>query len=185
MTLANKLGSFSEEFASAKAAFVERGKATFNEALKEFFDASPKVWCIAWAQYTPYFNDGDACTFSVHDVFAYSDKAKEASIEELAHESDGEAYGLLQKPHDLAASWAASWLEKNPDIRERYQKENARIAAEFGDGGERFMSDFDALTSFISANDELMQDLYGDHVVVQIRRTETGVESVVEEHEHD
>ncbi|WP_074344742.1 hypothetical protein [Mycobacteroides abscessus] len=30
--------------------------------------AFPEVVSVRWTQYTPYFNDGDACTFSVHEA---------------------------------------------------------------------------------------------------------------------
>jgi hypothetical protein len=35
---------------------------------KKIFDQYPEVHAIAWTQYTPYFNDGDACEFNIHDI---------------------------------------------------------------------------------------------------------------------
>lgn len=35
--------------------------------LMEFIKANPQVTAIKWTQYTPYFNDGDACVFRVQD----------------------------------------------------------------------------------------------------------------------
>lgn len=32
-------------------------------AFAEQFKANPSVKCMVWTQYTPYFNDGDPCTF--------------------------------------------------------------------------------------------------------------------------
>lgn len=32
--------------------------------LQSFFNVYPEVTAVRWAQYTPYFNDGDSCTFS-------------------------------------------------------------------------------------------------------------------------
>jgi hypothetical protein len=34
-------------------------------AFAEQFAANPAVKCMIWTQYTPYFNDGDPCTFRV------------------------------------------------------------------------------------------------------------------------
>jgi len=52
----------------------EAAKATFKDLVKvgfaEFFVAHPEIQAIKWKQYTPYFNDGDACVFSVHDWYA-------------------------------------------------------------------------------------------------------------------
>jgi len=38
-----------------------------KKAFKVFLEAHPEIKCIFWSQYTPYFNDGDPCTFSVHE----------------------------------------------------------------------------------------------------------------------
>ncbi len=37
-------------------------------AFDALFDAYPKLVWFSWTQYTPYFNDGDACTFRVYDI---------------------------------------------------------------------------------------------------------------------
>jgi len=41
------------------------GKDVFNSATKELFKNNPKLTSFAWSQYTPYFNDGEECTFGV------------------------------------------------------------------------------------------------------------------------
>jgi hypothetical protein len=33
------------------------------------FTAYPNVKAIGWTQYTPYFNDGEPCVFSVNDLY--------------------------------------------------------------------------------------------------------------------
>lgn len=38
-------------------------------ACKQFFDACPEVGSVQWTQYTPYFNDGETCEFSVHEKY--------------------------------------------------------------------------------------------------------------------
>jgi hypothetical protein len=45
--------------------FQNTAQALFKETTKEFFDQNPLVKAIVWTQYTPYFNDGDTCTFRV------------------------------------------------------------------------------------------------------------------------
>ena len=32
--------------------------------------AAPEIAALRWRQYTPYFNDGEPCTFSVNDLYA-------------------------------------------------------------------------------------------------------------------
>lgn len=41
-------------------------REAFKEASTELFDKHPKLESFSWTQYTPYFNDGDECCFSVH-----------------------------------------------------------------------------------------------------------------------
>jgi len=38
------------------------------EYFAPIFEKYPELKSFSWEQYTPYFNDGDTCTFGVHDV---------------------------------------------------------------------------------------------------------------------
>lgn len=62
---------------------AEGGKAV-SAFLKEYFDKRPDVYGIKWTQYTPHFNDGDACVFSLHSIYTF--KTQEA------FESDDDLY---------------------------------------------------------------------------------------------
>ena len=55
-----------EDMREARRKMQEYGEAALREAFKVFFDTCPEVEEIAWSQYAPYFNDGDACEFSVN-----------------------------------------------------------------------------------------------------------------------
>lgn len=37
-----------------------------QECINEIFATNSSIETIGWSQYTPYFNDGDICRFSVH-----------------------------------------------------------------------------------------------------------------------
>jgi len=37
------------------------------DSLYDVFIEHPTIQTISWTQYTPYFNDGEPCEFSVHD----------------------------------------------------------------------------------------------------------------------
>ena len=39
-----------------------------KKAFRELFDGHPVIDAVRWNQYTPYFNDGDSCYFSVNDL---------------------------------------------------------------------------------------------------------------------
>lgn len=44
---------------------VSEARFLFNEAVKDLFAEHPEMESFSWAQYTPYFNDGDECVFGV------------------------------------------------------------------------------------------------------------------------
>lgn len=82
--------------------YVKR-KAELNEALRanaqdmikqlfaEFFAAAPDVKCVAWTQYAPYFNDGEPCTFSVHEPNFFTRTPAEAeAADEVLELGDSE-----------------------------------------------------------------------------------------------
>lgn len=50
-----------------QAELTEFGKAALSDEFKKVFDAHPTLMGIMWRQYTPYFNDGEPCTFRVND----------------------------------------------------------------------------------------------------------------------
>lgn len=41
-------------------------REAFTEGTREIFQRFPKLQAFRWRQYTPYFNDGDACEFYVY-----------------------------------------------------------------------------------------------------------------------
>ncbi len=55
--------SLKKQLADLRKEYQKAGKAAFGEESKELFDAHPKMKHFGWRQYTPYFNDGEPCTF--------------------------------------------------------------------------------------------------------------------------
>lgn len=58
-----------EKQKALKAEFVTKATAGFKDALKEIFTEVPELLALKWNQYTPYFNDGEACEFRVGDMY--------------------------------------------------------------------------------------------------------------------
>lgn len=74
----NKIDEVIKSFKVAKEQFIENVKAIFVEEAKKFFEDNPGVESIYWTQYTPYWNDGEECTFSRHDHdFTYFDDVED------------------------------------------------------------------------------------------------------------
>lgn len=61
-----QLKQMNAELEEMKKAHLEKSKAMFTEVSKMVFDKHPILESFGWNQYTPFFNDGDECTFSAH-----------------------------------------------------------------------------------------------------------------------
>lgn len=69
-TLKDEHSTLQKKINSLKAEMQEKSKELMKEAFRNFFEKySDVVENIFWTQYTPFFNDGEPCEFSVHDAF--------------------------------------------------------------------------------------------------------------------
>lgn len=60
-----KLEALQKVYDEAMTALRRDGEAALKASFVEFFAAHPEAVAIQWRQYTPYFNDGEACYFGV------------------------------------------------------------------------------------------------------------------------
>lgn len=123
--------------------------------LSEFVKSNPQVKAVKWTQYTPYFNDGDTCTFGINaPEFFFHDTAGNDDEDE----DDAEGYGAwnLKPERD---QWSPSVEVCSPETAAACVK-----LAEALDGIE-----------------EALEECFGDHVKVIV--TANGVE--VDEYDHD
>jgi hypothetical protein len=74
------LKGLSERRAAAVKAFQEEAQEVVKPTLQEFMRAHPAIKAVGWSQYTPYFNDGDACTFRVNDLYASTKDERSDSL---------------------------------------------------------------------------------------------------------
>jgi hypothetical protein len=58
-----------EDFKKAKKEFVGVISAQFGTELAKLASSVEGLEEIRWTQYTPYFNDGEACTFRIGSVY--------------------------------------------------------------------------------------------------------------------
>lgn len=70
MTATKKTSALIEKIKELKTMMQEQGETEILKMFTEFFENHPKAKAIRWRQYAPYFNDGDVCEFSVHDMYA-------------------------------------------------------------------------------------------------------------------
>jgi hypothetical protein len=155
--------------AELKRKFQEQAQSLFKDITKEFFEKNPGVTGVIWTQYTPYFNDGDTCVFSVGDLTFTNAPADELSDIRWG-EYEGETEGV----------WAADnigyVLESD---REYYQgTKNAILAA---GGVDATSCALFAKAVGSSEMEDVMQAMFGDHV--KVIATRAGFE--VDEYDHD
>jgi hypothetical protein len=62
-----KLEELKARHTELKGQIKTESEAWFKEQSAALFAKYPTMLNFSWTQYTPYFNDGDACTFSVHN----------------------------------------------------------------------------------------------------------------------
>lgn len=170
------------------AAFDEKRKALVSELQKQFpgmfvelFKPAPTLKSIGWTQYTPFFNDGDSCEFSVNlDTFwingANSDWDEDCDISIKAH-----AYKKLETAEDMrindevAVKSGYTWY-KGKSIGEQglmYNPNYDELAA------EAVSQIYEVLNSI---PEDFFKDLFGDHCKVTIFADGT---IDVEEYDHD
>jgi hypothetical protein len=173
-----------------------------HEGTKSYFEKYGHiVEQIFWTQYTPWFNDGETCEFSVgephlvlvadenEDKYEYGSafhtdiEGYEASLAVWAEfNADPEAYKTkleVSNPNYFNARW-------NP--REAYrpyyptEEELHSYIAQAKSYPEGLVADTQALFEFISSIEpEIMEELFTNHVTVRI--TATGIET--EEYSHE
>jgi hypothetical protein len=162
-----KFLAFKAQYEEARKKMIEQTDGALKEMVKEIFDAFPGLQSFGWTQYTPYFNDGDTCEFGVN---TYSD---EIYINDSRDEDDYEDWKCPQckrsNGYDVAFCPKDGAPKPVAEVA-TFSKEDREAAAEMVS---------DMLKNF---DDDMMQDLYGDHVQVTIHRNGTATK---EEYEHD
>jgi len=76
-SLTSDINEFEQQLSVLRTKYQTIIKDKLNDILKSFFDADPECKAIVWSQYTPYFDDGNECIFSVHEPAFYSAEASE------------------------------------------------------------------------------------------------------------
>lgn len=153
-----------EEIAAIKAELSKEVQANFHSLAKEIFEEYPEVKDFGWTQYTPYFNDGDPCTFwcnSSHFHINGKDGYDEQAWGYVG-ECDEESLNIHQ-----GAEERIGWGENekpNPD----YNPKNKEIV--------------ETIRAFLNAFDsDDYEDLFGDHCSVLV----TSDKIITEHLEHD
>ena len=95
------------------------GKEAVTEALEGLFEKYPDLIGVRWTQYTPYFNDGDACEFSI-----YSAAVKVKDVDEGGDWDNG-FFG----PWELGYYDATKSIEGSESLQEVLREFESRLSS--------------------------------------------------------
>ena len=117
---------FEKEFVFIKRHVQE----ILSELFRSFWDYCPEVQSIVWVQYTPYFNDGEECIFSI-DIPTFCNTDNPEYAQRLYEGEDIGIEGLGSIPYkEIKKNKIAKELVET--IRSPLGMEIFRLA--FGDG---------------------------------------------------
>lgn len=156
-----------EEQADLTKRFQEKAQELFKETTKEFFEKNPAITAVIWTQYTPYFNDGEVCEFSVGDP--YFTNASDEQMEDIASygEYEGEEEGVWSEADWILTGDSQYCIDRRKEMNL--------------DGVDaRSVSKFSKLIQS-SEMEDVMQAMFGDHV--RVVATRAGF--AVDDHDHD
>lgn len=196
-----KLSDLKTQYNLEKRKIAEKyGYFYFQEIFNELIEAVPEIERVYWTQYTPYWNDGETCIFSVNDIcYDWSDEEND-----LEDEADFDGGFLTYVDWDikkLEEEYESALVEYNKKVKEF--ESTCRPGAPYNfaeykleklDKSRRLVEIYTvkglkkrqkAIEKFIDLikqiPDDFMQEIFGDGVLVEI--TKDGV--TVEEHGHD
>ncbi len=166
----NKLVEFSNDFKAAKKKFHTEAQDAFRAACQELFEEFPDLESFSWAQYSPYFNDGNPCVFRVRDLSTIVYQGKEFRGDDCTVSSSRwDCEAKKQVPCEPYVGWYA-WRGdpiKYPDgfdLQQAIKAFNTVIE----------------IHNFVFNNQELAEEAFGDDGLITVSRN--GIE--VTEYDH-
>lgn len=153
--LQTKFDELLEKQRAIAAEFQQTAQQLFKETTTQFFVENPGVKAIVWKQYTPYFNDGDTCEFSVNDPYFTN-----AEGEDLHDISWGEYDG---ERDDIWVAESIGWMMNRRD--DVYYKNTVALIEKSGGVNAKSCDNFSSIICSSEMRD-VMLAMFGDHVEV-------------------
>jgi hypothetical protein len=203
----DEISTLLESFNKQRKVLVDRLRTEFHSLFTPVFEQVPEVKSFSWVQYAPYFNDGEPCTFSRHeiDVFIFDEETSKEEVEEDDEDWDDEDYseGTCFPDADKILAYK-QYLEtekfpedfygylkgNNNQTREEQILENSYIMpksitsldySQLSGMAEKAKIVKETLDALYSIPEDMYEELFGDGVQVTVTRS--GVSE--EEYDHD
>lgn len=142
-----------QALAALKEDYRKTAESMFHEGVKELFEKHKSLDSFGFMAYSPYFNDGDECTYSALIDYPYINgfTVDDDSLENYFEPREGDI-----KIWDNGSRWDYSngykdrtWVDGDPEI-------DAMVK-----DVKEFLKSFD---------DDVWHDLIGNHVIVRISK---------------
>lgn len=141
----------------------------------------PAGFAVQWTQYTPYFNDGEACTFSVHEPALVKVSADEDPEDMPRYVEDSDTVHVMLSSYSIERY---GWEGKRETTRKNYRGEDYVYTVE-GDGTIEGLT-LEQVKAVEAAWRELPEDLlksaFGDHVRCRVY---SDGRAIIVDHDHD
>lgn len=166
-----------ETYNTTKKSLEAQIQASIGGVFQEFFAKNPEFKSAEWTQYTPYFNDGDSCSFGVNEISfvlqpAFYDAETRAQIESDDYDADE-----LPNPLFVPKDWQRTsgyWKDEIDAFDALSDDERAERLRLY-----QVKDEFADLVASIP--EAVMEAAFGDHV--KVIATIDGAETI--EYEHD
>ena len=152
--LISEVQDMNAQLESIRQEHLKTLREKFKSITSAFFEGAPQVQAVVWDQYTPYFNDGEPCEFSVNEPFFVTQNFDFNNLPSSSWEFEDEEYGEIGSVY-----FKPKEEEDNFELK--------MLCYEF--------------SKIISDNEELMQEMFGDHVTVYLTKEKV----LTEECSHD
>lgn len=166
--LKQKIKEKTEQINVLKNKMMDELRVEFHGSLVELFDEYPFVTAVHFTAFTPFFADGDECTFSSHhddcgfNGFVSYDDSKCKRVSNAFGDIEGE--NILENSRETTYERKTYKSIPNPNFNHLHKKA---------------VEDFRSALNAVS--EENWKELVGDHCIVMIDRK--GIH--VEEYDHD
>jgi len=183
-SLAKRMRELNREMDKLRNEMTKESKKAFKTGIKELFDQYPDLNNFAWVQYTPYFNDGDECTFGAYTESVYinddPDTYYPGELESFLDEINNKEKTIKKLRKEIEDSqkdkYKSSWIkEYNEGKIQRIESANTDEIKEQA----KMVRDIVDFLQLIDS--DTLRDMLGDHVMVTVSRDRIETE----EYEHD
>lgn len=134
----------------------KEGKGAIMGFIGNFMETNPEIKALRWNQYTPYFNDGDACVFSLGDVWYLNREPEKEDFEINPWDENGEP--------------GTGWMDGGGSNK----------------SPKALKQRFSAFANKLDKLGDMLESVFGDHIEVFVYRDKAGVlKTKVSEYDHD